>query len=293
MRIQLILPAVFMLLVSTSSLADEPLFSGPQRGEVLAPFRITSVYGDRAGKQVDPVEMAAGKPTLFVFVHKKSRPGIALTKELTAYAKSLAEHGVAAGIVWLAEDPADAEAYLNRAKSSLNFVVPVGVSVDGAEGPGAYGLNRNVELTVLIAHENRIVANFALVQPSESEAAKIAAPLAKLVDQPPPDLDQLRKLGFPGRMQARMRSTDRRPAAAASDQLGLRKMMREFVNAETPDQTKQQASAIEKWVNEKASRKAALGKMAGSVLERLQLSSDAKPIVEQWRDKYGTRVEAK
>ena len=64
------------------------------------------------------------------------------------------------------DDKAKAEEYLTRARQSLNFIAPVGISVDGGEGPGAYGLNRNVELTILIANQNQVTANFAIVQPS-------------------------------------------------------------------------------------------------------------------------------
>ena len=41
--------------------SDEPVFSGPQKGEKLAPFKVVSVIGREQGVQVDPVEVAAGK----------------------------------------------------------------------------------------------------------------------------------------------------------------------------------------------------------------------------------------
>ena len=44
--------------------------------------------------------------------------------------------------------------------------VPVGISTDGQEGPGAYGLNRKVQMTILVGKDDKVTANFALVQPS-------------------------------------------------------------------------------------------------------------------------------
>ncbi len=182
--------------------AEEAVFSGPQPGEKLAAFEIAGVYDDLAGKTFDPVAEADGKPTLLVFVHSLTRPGIALTRGLTGYANSLGEDHVDAAIVWLNDDRAEAEAYLTRAKRSLNLPVTVGISVDGEEGPGVYGLNRNVELTVLVAKQGVVTANFALVQPSVSEAATIATELAKQADKPPPTQDALEKFAYPGQGRA-------------------------------------------------------------------------------------------
>jgi hypothetical protein len=192
--------------------ADDPVFSGPQPGEKVVGFEVMAVYGEQAGKTFDPIEKSSGKPTLLVFVHKLTRPGVGLTRGLTAYARSLADKDVVSGIIWLSDDKAKAEAYLNRAKKSLNFSVPVGVSVDGDEGPGAYGLNRNVELTILVAEDNKVTANFALVQPSIQDGERIAAELAKLVEAEPPSTEQIESFAYPGRSDAMKRRMRRRGA---------------------------------------------------------------------------------
>lgn len=116
-------------LCCANATADDPVFSGPQVGEPLTPFTVTAVYDEAAGKEADPISLAAGKPTLLVFVHKLTRPGIALTRAVTSYAASQAENGALSGIVWLQDDKAAAEEYLTRARTSLNLKVPVGVSV--------------------------------------------------------------------------------------------------------------------------------------------------------------------
>ncbi|WP_182870755.1 hypothetical protein [Stieleria mannarensis] len=178
---------------------DDPVFSGPQAGEPLPPLKLRGVYDDAAGKEFDPVAQADGKPTLLVFVHKLTRPGLGLARGLTNYAKSLDESPNYAAIVWLNDDQAEAEAYLTRARRSLNLQVPVGISVDGGEGPGAYGLNRNVELTVLVAKEGKVVANYALIQPSMSDGVKIAGALANTLGTTPPTAEELQKVAYPGR----------------------------------------------------------------------------------------------
>ncbi len=47
-----------------------------------------------------------------------------------------------AGVVYLDKDLSAAEQNLKRAVSWWKVGPPVGVSIDGAEGPGSYGLNR-------------------------------------------------------------------------------------------------------------------------------------------------------
>ncbi|QEF99296.1 hypothetical protein Mal15_33600 [Stieleria maiorica] len=196
---------------ASPSHADDPVFSGPQAGELLPPLKLRGVYDDASGKEFDPVAQADGKPILLVFVHKLTRPGLGLARGLTNYAKTLDEPPHEAAIVWLHDDQAEAEAYLTRARPSLNLQVPVGISVDGGEGPGAYGLNRNVELTVLVAKDNKVVANFALIQPSLTDGVKIAGEFAKALGKAPPTAEELQKAAYPGRdgkMRRRMRARE-------------------------------------------------------------------------------------
>ena len=56
---------------------------------------------------------------------------------------------------------------------------------EGKEGPGSYGLNRNVTLTILVGKEGKVTANFALVQPStQADLPKILEEVAKVAGGP-------------------------------------------------------------------------------------------------------------
>lgn len=271
--------AVLLLACVVPSHAEDPVFSGPQVGETLVPFQVIVVGGRKAGTQIDPIDQAAGAPTLLVFVHKLTRPGMALARGLTAYAAD--QEGVATGIVWLDDDKAAAEAYLNRASKSLNFVAPVGISVDGGEGPGAYGLNRNVELTILVAKENEVTANFALVQPSVTEGPNIAGELAKLIDKPAPSAEQFGKYAYPGGNAMRMqRRPGAREAAAGDD---LRTLMRGLISASDDDAFAAAVEKIETWVGDNDDRRQQLRRMAGAALERGIGSDKAQTQFKAWR----------
>ncbi|MGH7127121.1 MAG: hypothetical protein ACREJB_02295 [Planctomycetaceae bacterium] len=174
--------------------AEEPVFSGPQPGETLAPFKVRGVFDEDAGKELDLVTAAAGKPTLIIFMHQATRPSVAVTRTVLDYAATRKKDGLATGLVYLADDATEAEAFLKRARHALPKETPIGISTDGAEGPGAYGLNRNVTLTVLIAREGKVTANFALVQPSlQADVPRILDELVKLIGGTAPTLEELQR----------------------------------------------------------------------------------------------------
>lgn len=190
---------------------EEAVFSGPQPGEKLAPFRVLGVAGPRAGEEFELMGPGAA-PTLLVFVHEVTRPAMQLLRPVDLYGTKLAADGLATQFVWLSADRTQTEQFLTRAKGSLNLKSPVSISLDGIEGPGSYGLNRKVSLTILIAKDNKVVANFAIVQPNETDAPKVIGELAKLLGKPMPSIEELRnELGY-GR-----REMPARPAATKAE----------------------------------------------------------------------------
>lgn len=187
--------ALILICLAISAAAkesDNVVYSGPQVGETLASFRARGVFDDFAAKEFDMVAQADGKSLVIIFVHEITRPSIGLTRMVMNYAATRAKDGLKAGIVFLADDTTEMEAALKRARHALPEQVPIGISTDGKEGPGAYGLNRNVTLTVLIAKDNQVTANFALVQPSiQTDAAKIAQAIVDVLGGGPlPKLEQ-------------------------------------------------------------------------------------------------------
>lgn len=266
---------------------DEAVFSGPQKGEKLTGFKVLGVHDDLAGKEVDFVARADGKPLVLVFVHTITRPSLAVTRVVTGYAKSLNNERMHAYIVWLSSDRTEAEQYLKRAVNSLNLPVPVGISLDGVEGPGAYGLNRKVELTVLVAKDNKVVGNFALVQPSVTDTPRIAEVIAALVDVKAPTLKELNALAAPRRSE----TTDpSRPGKAPADPR-LIELLRGVINPKNePDDVKKAIEAVERYVEGDKERQLELGE-AAKLIESLGYGTDpAKKQMHVWAEKYGAPV---
>jgi hypothetical protein len=150
--------------------AQDEKFSGPQKGEKTPPFKVFDVG---AGREIDYVEEWEGAPSLLVFIHELTRPAAALMRALDDTAQVKQVRGLKTLFVSLSEDRDGAERKLPAVVKSINLRSPLGISVDGREGPGAYGLNREVTLTVLVARDNAVAANFAIVAPNETDAPRI------------------------------------------------------------------------------------------------------------------------
>src|SRR5262249_37855844 len=132
-----------------AQIGDDKVFSGPQPGEKIAAFKAQAVYGVGAGKEI---ELAKDQgPTLLVFVHEITRPALQLLRPVDPFAFSLAKSGLATQFIFLPADKTKTEQYLTAAQKSLALQSPVSISLDGIEGPGSYGLNRKMTLTILLA----------------------------------------------------------------------------------------------------------------------------------------------
>jgi hypothetical protein len=169
---------VFALAVVANAIVRGAETSGPQVGDKITPFTMRGVLDDEAGKQIDLVKDAGGKPLLIYFLHERTRPAVGLARQVLNDAAGRKGDGLEAGLVMLTADVAETEDWIKRVTQVLPRGVPIGISPDGAEGPPAYSLNRKVVVTVIVAKDNRVVANFALSQPTLDDAPKIAEAVA-------------------------------------------------------------------------------------------------------------------
>lgn len=168
-------------------------FSGPQKGELLPDCEVKVIIGPDQGKKIKLHESVKDGPNVLLFVHQVTRPAFGLTRTVVNYAKTRAKDGVVVTVVFLTADPTDIENWMNRAKGALPKGINLGISMDGIEGPGAFGLNRKMQLTTLVSKEKKVTANFAIIQPSiQADAVKICHEIARtLGDQKMPTAKEL------------------------------------------------------------------------------------------------------
>ena len=143
--------------------ADESAYSGPQVREKLPPLTVTAAFDTDNTKDYDLVARAGGKPMLLVFIHdlltnRTDEPSLGLAYLVMQYAAERQETRLARGIVCTTDDVTELRAFLEKIRRVFpRNDTPIGISLDGLEGPGSYGLNRNVRMTILIAKDNKVI----------------------------------------------------------------------------------------------------------------------------------------
>jgi hypothetical protein len=189
-------------------------------------------------------------------------------------------------LVFLHADRLAGEPRIKAAAGSLRLRSPVGLSLDGAEGPGNYGLNKDCLMTVLGVRSNVVVTNFALVQPGIADAPRIIAALAALCgDTNPPSAEVLLAAANAGRMAPDRNRTnapagkDPFPGAVPTDDR-LQGLLRRFIRPTNDNAT---ADAILAEVKEYIAKEPELRKQA----------ADGWTRVLHFGDRYGTEYSRK
>lgn len=292
-----------MLLAPVMVAGEDPVFSGPQVGEALAPFKATGALGSVAGKEFDLVAMADGKPIALIFVHGKTRPAFGLSNAMMQYVATRAKDGLVGGVVYLTDDPTEEKRWMAGNPRYFPEGVVYGVSTDGIEGPGSYGLNRNVSLTVLVAKEGKVTANFALVQPSlQADGPKILKAIVDAVGSG--EVPDVASLGGGMRRQAATRPAmrDNEKMRKESDVRGqqndpqLTSLLRSVINKQASDEAVTAAAGkVEEYVAEHEEARNQLGRITSTVVNSGRLSNygteAAQNILRGWATKYGPAKE--
>jgi len=279
-----------------TDVAQEPVtkpkvYSGPQVGESAPNFRFLKTLGTEQPEELDPIAIADGKPTLLVFVHDVNRQSISMTRALTKYAASRSKDGLSTAVILLGDDASAAEATLKRIQHALTSGIPTGISLDGREGPGSYGLNRNVQLTILIVDAGSVTANFALIQPSlQVDLPIIAAAIVERVGGDKPELKQL--LADEPQMQRAATSPPGNPNEGV-DMERLRSLVRPLIQlSATDEQVDEAAIAIEKEIDSDPKIRREIGRIATTIVGSGNLSNYGTPraqaVLKLWAEKYGT-----
>jgi hypothetical protein len=211
--------------------AADPVFSGPQPGETITPFKVFEIAGPAADHERDPVAEAGNAPLALVFVHAIERSLVPLLRAIDLYG---ADHQIQlrTEVIFLSADRLEGERRVRAAANSLRLRSRVGLSIDGAEGPGNYGLNKECMMTVVAAKENRVLSNFALVQPGIADAPAVLTALAATSgNPPPPDLARYTQPpagSMRGRPMAEAGAQDGFPGAVPTDPQ-LNRLIRQFI----------------------------------------------------------------
>lgn len=186
-----------------------PLYSGPQPGEPLPAFEAVGIRGAQDGKAFDPVESAGGAPQVLVFQGGTEglRGVLALTRALPTIIEQSGKP-MAISVILMDDDQNASEDLARRISPYLGREVTLGYTTEGRDGPGIYGLNRNVSQTILFARDGVVTRSFAFPQGAAHADPHVLGALAELVGA-----DRETFATWMARVQAQDGRMQRRPGA--------------------------------------------------------------------------------
>lgn len=283
--------AIAVLVIFTP---DETVFSGPQPGEPISAFELTSAFGEDSG-DAKTVAEESEKPQLLVFMHQKSRPAfgvsVALMK-LAADRQKQLDHA----FVYLTEDPSEDGRWLSGLQRLFPKGITGGVFAKGIEGPEAYGLNRNVALTVLVADKGKVTANFALIQPSlQADAPRMFQAIADVLgEKDPPKVSDYSTQGMRTRPAAGTPRGPQRDQQMRAEPSGeLRALLRPVLNKSGSEE--EIAKAAQAVVDHAASHPAdrrQIGDIARRIIAADRLENYGNEFTQAWLKKWAKEFKA-
>ena len=254
----------------------QQVFSGPQPGESMEAFDVQYAFGDAAGMTMQPLKEAGDKPTLLIFNHKLTRPAIGLTRVLTKFAEQHSE-SLYTNMIFLTDDVTATQQRLTAARRALPSKTHVTIAPQGIEGPGAYGLNRKVTLTIVFGDKQKVISNTALIEPSvQADALKIITHIAKALKVKVPTLAEL----------------NAQPRMAASGEIDARALLGPVLNKEaTEAEVNIAAKKIEAEFTKKPNVATQIGRIAQRIIDSGQLENygtkRAQFYLFKWAGLYG------
>ena len=168
---------------------EKPLFSGPQPGEKLPPLKATGIRGAAKGKTFDFIAKTDGKP-LVLLLQDESGVGLRGLYDIAGVVDKISnkfDKDLHLNVVFFSDDSAALKQITQHVPKNVPLV---GISPDGREGPGNYGLNRNVAQTVIIAKDGRVLHNFAFTQPLLFTDPHVIGAIAQTIGEDPSSVEK-------------------------------------------------------------------------------------------------------
>ena len=258
---------------------SKKMFSGPQVGERLPALKVR-LLGEKEPREL--VTSHNGKPVQIIFFHKMARIAFQVIRPVTEFAvKHEKEKNFRTILVFLTDDPPSMERQMKAVAGYLPKEVMVGVSPDGSNGPGNYGLNRNAMMTVLLGQGDKVTANFALGQPSQQvDGPRIAKAIVDLLKVPEPNYEAIK-----GGRNRRQQAVDRK----------LSRMVNPLLGGDwTDEEAAEKIAEIEKYVGDNKRLKADLGTMIARIAptgrSKMIPNAKVKAKFDEWKKLAPTRM---
>nr|NIP96381.1 hypothetical protein [Akkermansiaceae bacterium] len=181
-------------LLAQDDAGEAALVSGPAAGSELTPVKCYATDGPYRGEEFDAVGKLGDSPGALLFVHELTRNTAPVLRGLDDLASEFSILGFKSFTILLTGDRTAGESQLKRVNGSLRLANPIVLSIDGAEGPGNYALNRKAALTLVFAGDGKVVESMALTDTGPNDVPVIREAIEGITGKIPEDPAELKKL---------------------------------------------------------------------------------------------------
>ena len=144
------------------------IFSGPQKGEKLPALKVTSLFGDTKGEVFDPIKRVGNRPQILFFQDAifGEVPCLFQFADAIRQVNEKTEKELQIACIFLADEANTITSRYARIFGGLRErgVNVIAVASGGRNGPGSYGLNRNISQTIIVAKDGKVTWNFVSEQ---------------------------------------------------------------------------------------------------------------------------------
>lgn len=176
----------------------QDIVTGPPTGTALTPVMGYGAGGPHPGpfdgRELDVAAEIGDGPGALLFVHEITRNILPVVRGLDITANRFAIKSFKSFTLLLHADRSEAESRLKAVNGSLKLRNPMLLSLDGAEGPGNYALNRKATLSLILVNHGKVVRSVALTDVNQEDVGKLSEWVEELTGPIPSNPAELRGL---------------------------------------------------------------------------------------------------
>ena len=176
-------------LLGAQDLGDQDR-SGPEAGTEVAPIRVYAATGPQRGQEFDVVEQFGERPAAVLFVHVVNRETAQPIRMLDDLAAQYRVLGFRAATVRLNGDRTAGEEEIARVSNAMRLRNAILLSLDGAEGPGDYALDRRCTLTLVTMKDGVVVRSLGFTDTGDKDRARIVEAIEQVAGTLPESLEE-------------------------------------------------------------------------------------------------------
>lgn len=175
-------------------LPAQEIQSGPKVGMKLTKVNVYAASGPYKGKEFDAAAVLGQGPGALLFAKAFDRETVHIIRGLDGLTADYGLLGFKSFTVWLTDDRTAGEQRIKQTSNAITMRNPMTLSLDGAEGPGNYAINRNATLTLVIVKDGVVKKCLAFTDTGQKDIPVVTAAIESVTGKLPETAEGLMAL---------------------------------------------------------------------------------------------------